>query len=163
MTRLDDGRFIILPEGAEEALIFASDPVMGADAQTFAYRNPAYSHAATDMAQLPDGRVLILLRNLDFSGGWPPFESKLAIGAPPVAGDEWAPEITLDLAGVIPRDNYEGLTIRPKPDGTLDVWLISDDNFSIFQRTLLVKFSFDPAWKPAPATAEPQTKQKARE
>ncbi|MEL6528794.1 MAG: esterase-like activity of phytase family protein [Pseudomonadota bacterium] len=147
MVRLSDGRFVVLPEGSTEGLIFDEDPVLDKEAQTFAYRNPAYSHAATDMAQLPDGRVLILLRNLDFGGGWPPFESKIAIGMPPVEGEEWAPEIALDLAGIVPRDNYEGIAVRPQSDGTLAVWLISDDNFSIFQRTLLVKFTFDPAWE----------------
>ncbi len=162
MVRLADGRFVILPEGEPIGLMFASDPVQSVEAQTFSYRNPAYSHAATDMAQLPDGRVLILLRNLDYgSGGWPPFESKLAIGPAPEVGKEWAPEISLDLAGVLPRENYEGLAIRPREDGTLTVWLISDDNMSAFQRTLLVKLSFDPAWSPEPPASK--AKQKARE
>ncbi|WP_298470891.1 esterase-like activity of phytase family protein [uncultured Erythrobacter sp.] len=162
MVRLTDGRFVILPEGSTEGLIFAGDPVSGVESQSFTYRNPAYSHAATDMAQLPDGRVLVLLRNLDFGWhGWPPFESKLAIGAPPQAGEEWAPEITLDLAGVVPRENYEGLAIRPRADGKLTVWLVSDDNLSAFQRTLLVKLTFDPEFE-EPASDESQTKQKAR-
>ncbi len=162
MVRLDDGRFVILPEGKTEGLIFAGDPVAGVKPESFTYASPAYSHAATDMAQLPDGQVLILLRNLDYgSGGWPPFESKLAIGAPPNAGEEWAPEISLDLAGVLPRENYEGLAIRPHEDGTLTVWLVSDDNMSAFQRTLLVKLRFDPDWTPEPP-AKP-AKQKARE
>jgi len=166
MVRLDDGRFVILPEGEDEGLIFADDPVTGAEAASFPYQTPAASFAVTDMAQLPDGRLLLLLRNLDWAvGGWPPFESKLAIGEPPEARQDepWAPEITLDLAGVVPRDNYEGIAVRPQPDGTLAVWLISDDNFSAFQRTLLVKFNFDPAWRPALAPQGSQTKQKARE
>ena len=161
MVRLKDGRFVILPEGERTGLIFASDPVEGVEPETFTYANPAYSHAATDMAQLPDGRVLILLRNLDLGGGWPPFESKLAIAPAPKAGEEWAPAITLDLAGVLPRENYEGLAIRPQEDGTLTVWLVSDDNMSAFQRTLLAKLAFDPAWRPEPAAVP--AKQKARE
>ncbi len=162
MVRLSDGRFVILPEGESEGLIFARDPVAGVEPETFTYVNPAYSHAATDIAQLPDGRVLILLRNLDFgTGNWPPFESKLAIGSPPQAGEDWAPEIALDLAGVLPRENYEGLAIRTREDGTLTVWLVSDDNMAAFQRTLLVKLRFDPGWTPEPPAS--RTKQKARE
>ncbi len=162
MVRLADGRFVILPEGEREGLVFPGDPVSGVEPERFTYRNPAYSHAATDMAQLPDGRLLVLLRNLDYGRlGWPPFESKLAIGTVPEPDAEWAPEIALDLAGIVPRENYEGLAIRTRDDGTLSVWLVSDDNMSAFQRTLLVKLRFDPAWSPEEQAS--QTKQKARE
>lgn len=73
------------------------------------------------MAQLPDGRVLLLLRNVDVAGGIPPFESKIAIGPAPEGGTEqrWAPAITLDLAGVIPRENYEELRCARKRTGAL--------------------------------------------
>jgi len=45
---------------------------------------------------------------------------------------------------VIPRENYEGLALRPRGDGRVDVWVMSDDNFSIIQRSLLAKLVFDP-------------------
>lgn len=148
MARLDDGRFVILPEGRRVGLIYDSDPVEGGEHQTFAYLPPVPGHGATDLAQMPDGRVLLLLRNLDWpTNGMPPFESKIAIGPAPVAEEEepWAPEITLDLAGVIPRENYEGIAVREREDGRVAVWLISDDNMSIIQRTLVAKLIFDPA------------------
>ncbi|TRD11301.1 esterase-like activity of phytase family protein [Erythrobacter insulae] len=147
MARLQDGRFAILPEGRRIGLIFAGDPIETRVFKTFAYLPPIPGHAATDMAQLPDGRVLLLLRNLDPSGGIPVFESKLAVGpAPDADGDlPWAPQITLDLAGVIPRENYEGIALREMADGRVAVWLISDDNLSVMQRTLLAKLIFDPA------------------
>ncbi|QUL37220.1 esterase-like activity of phytase family protein [Erythrobacter sp. JK5] len=148
MVRLADGRFVILPEGAAEGLVFATDPVEGAEAESFAFRNPAPGFAVTDMAQLPDGRVLLLMRNLDFGiGGWPPFESKLVIGDPPRAGQEqpWSPALALDLAGIVPRENYEALALRPRADGSVTVWLMSDDNLAALQRTLLVKLRFDPS------------------
>lgn len=146
-TRLADGRFVILPEGKRTGLIYPSDPVEGADHAQFGYLPPVRGHGATDMAQLPDGRVLLLLRNLDPLGGIPPFASKIAIGPAPVAGEEqaWAPQITIDLAGVVPRENYEGIAIRPLADGRVAVWLVSDDNLSIMQRTLVVKLILDPA------------------
>lgn len=147
MTRLRDGRFLILPEGRRTGIVFASDPAEGAAQQTFAYLPPVPGHATTDIAQLPDGRVLLLLRNLDPGGGMPPFQSKLALGPPPVAdqSEPWAPEVVLDLAGVIPRENYEGLAVREMEDGRAAIWLISDNNMSLIQRTLLAKLVFDPA------------------
>jgi hypothetical protein len=33
----------------------------------------------------------------------------------------------------------EGIAVSTEASGTI-IWLISDDNFSIFQRTLLIKF-----------------------
>lgn len=146
-TRLSDGRFVIQPEGKRSGLIFAGDPLEAGEADTFAYEPPVPGHGATDMAQLPDGRVLLLLRNVDLAGGYPPFESKIAIGPAPEAGQEepWAPAITLDLAGVVPRENYEGLAMREEADGRVAVWIIADDNLSILQRTLVVKLVLDPA------------------
>ncbi len=143
MTRLADGRFVILPEGGREGVIFAYDPVEGAPLQRFAFRNPAPGFAATDMAQLPDGRLLVLMRDVVWA--WPTFTSLIAIGPPPQAGGVFAPETVLRLDPAIPRENYEGLALRPRGDGRIDVWLISDDNLSVIQRTLLAKLIFDPA------------------
>ncbi|GMN02554.1 esterase-like activity of phytase family protein [Erythrobacter sp. MTPC3] len=147
MVRLDDGRFMILPEGDRTGLIFASDPVAAPGYETFAYLTPVEGHGATDLAQLPDGRVLLLLRNVAVAGGMPPFESKIAIAPAPAAGQAqaWAPQIALDLTGVIPRENYEGLAVRPAANGMVEVWLIADDNLAAIQRTLVVKLVFDPA------------------
>ncbi|QDH33312.1 esterase-like activity of phytase family protein [Porphyrobacter sp. YT40] len=143
MTRLADGRFVVLPEGGRKGVIFADDPVEGAPMQRFAFRNPAPGFAATDMAQLPDGRLIVLMRDVIWA--FPTFTSLIAIGPPPVAGGVFAPETVLQLDPAIPRENYEGLALRPRADGRIDVWLISDDNLSVIQRTLLVKLVFDPA------------------
>ena len=144
-TRLSDGRFIIVPEGERTGLVFGEDPVRGGGFQTFDYVPPVAGHGATDMAQLPDGRVLMLLRNVDVGGGLPPFESKIVIGPAPEPGVPWVPRIALDLEGVIPRDNYEGIALRQQDDGRVAVWLISDDNMSVLQRTLVVRLLLDPA------------------
>lgn len=147
MVRLADGRFVIVPETGRTGLIFARDPVAGGRPATFRFRSPAEGFAATDMAQLPDGRVLVLLRRLVWPSpdAWPPFASLLAIGDAPAAGGTFAPRITLALGSAIPRENYEALTVRPRDDGQVDVWVMSDDNFSVIQRTLLAKLVFDPA------------------
>lgn len=146
MVRLADGRFVVVPESGREGLIFAGDPVAGGAPAPFRFRSPAEGYVATDLAQLPDGRLLVLMRNLVWPSrqAWPPFSALLAIGDAPSAGGEFAPAIALRLDGVIPRENYEGLAVRPRSDGRVDVWVMSDDNFSIIQRTLLAKLVFDP-------------------
>lgn len=142
MTRLADGRFVILPEGGSEGVIFAYDPVEGAPMQRFAFRNPAPGYAATALSQLPDGRLIVLMRDVVWA--YPTFTSLIAIGPPPVAGGTFAPTRVLQLDPAIPRENYEGLALRPRADGRMDVWLIADDNMSMMQRTLLAKLIFDP-------------------
>ena len=37
-------------------------------------------------------------------------------------------------------DNFEGIAARQMPDGSVRLYVISDDNFSIIQRTLLLQF-----------------------
>lgn len=147
MVRLDNGRFVIVPEAGKTGVIFAQDPVEGGQPATFRLRKPVKGYVATDLAQLPDGRLLVLMRRLTLSPavGWPPFSALLAIGEPPAAGGTFAPAVTLRLDDVLPRENYEALAVRPRSDGRVDVWVMSDDNFSIGQRTLLAKLIFDPS------------------
>lgn len=142
MVRLADGRFLILPEGNREGVMFPFDPVEGAPIQRFAFRNPAPGYSVTDVVQLPDGRLLVLMRDVAFA--YPAFTCLLAIGPVPRPGGEFAPQQVLNLDSAIPRENYEGLAVRPRADGRVDVWVISDDNLSLMQRTLLVKLVFDP-------------------
>jgi len=88
---------------------------------------------------LPDGRVVILLRIVDPLS--PPFFEAMLVVADPAdiaAGREWRWSKLADLEGSVPRDNYEGLAIVPDPSG-VTLWLISDDNYAHFQRTLLLQ------------------------
>lgn len=142
MVRLRDGRFVVLPEGKNYGLIYPGDPVEGAKPARFTFQSPAPGFAATDVAELPDGRLLLLMRDLVWA--YPMFTSRLAIGTAPRAGGVFAPETVLQLDPTIPRENYEGLAVRPRADGWIDVWVISDDNLSVMQRTLLAKLIFDP-------------------
>lgn len=143
MLRLSDGRFMVLPEGGDTGLLYPGDPVGGASPARFAVRRPVSGYAATDLSQLPDGRVLLLMRNTVVA--LPPFDTLLALGPPPRAGEVWAPEVALHLHRAIPRENYEGLAVREMADGRVAVWIISDDNLSAMQRTLLARLVFDPA------------------
>lgn len=150
MERLSDGRFLMLPEGRSEALIFASDPVEGGEPVVFSYQNPAPGFAVTDLAQMPDGRVLLLMRDVDW-GSYPPFAGKLAIMDAPAKGlgpgSQWlvAPKVLFDFDEVLPPENYEGIAVREQDDGSVAVWILSDDNFAAMQRTLLAKLVYSPS------------------
>ena len=165
MVRLRDGRFLAIPEGGGEALLYPSDPTVGSAPQTIAVAMPPGEFSVTDAAQLPDGRIAMLLRKVAF--GIPPFEARLALADWPLDGDAptLRPRIALDLSAVAPPENYEGIAVREAPDGALDIWVISDDNMSIMQRTLVVKLGFDPLVSSAPGNAPKVAgaKQKARE
>ena len=50
----------------------------------------------------------------------------------------------LALGAPLTVDNYEGLAALPRADGSVRFYLISDDNFSRLQRTLLVAFDWHP-------------------
>ncbi len=160
IARLPDGRFIVLSEdppwfsaGERPGLLFPADPVSGVAPLQFGFR-PPIGYAPSDMATLPDGRVVILLRTID---PLPPFfKAMLAVADPAdiAAGREWRWRKLADLSGPVPRDNYEGLAIAPDATG-VTLWVISDDNFTRFQRTLLLQLHWRlgswPASGPAPA------------
>jgi len=161
MVRLADGRFLILAEGGSAAHVGRLLPQApdGKDrALRFRFIAPD-GYRPTDVAELPDGRVLILLRELRWP--MPPrFGSKLVLADPAAirAGGEWRGRELTSFDGTGLEENYEGLAIEPRADGTLEAWLISDDNGAATQRTLLLRLEFRLSDLPA---RHGRTKQKA--
>lgn len=157
MARLAEGRFLVLREGfsgwwgkrRHAGLRFSGDPVASAKPEPFVFAGPA-GFRPTDMAPLPDGRVLILLRKLT----WPipaRFAGRIAVADPRDIrrGGLWRARVAAKLEEPLPVDNFEGLAVVPREDGRVTVWLISDDNGAVFQRTLLWKLTVDPVRLPA--------------
>ena len=151
MTRLADGRFIVLGEGSPDwlgegypGLLFNGDPVEGAEALGFAFVPPD-GYRATDIASLPGGRTLILLRAIE--GFIPPrFSARLVVADPAEIGPgaAWQGHEVARLDLDLPTDNFEGLAVEPRKDGALTLWLISDDNGAALQRTLLYRLRWNP-------------------
>ena len=149
LVRLRDGRFLVFAEtgalrqdGANEALLFASDPTgPGARPLRFAYRPPA-GFAITDAAELPDGRVLVLHRKVSLMEGVVAaltiFDPRAIRPGSVIAGREIA-----RLAAPVTVDNMEALAVTQEAGRTV-IWLASDDNYSPIQRTLLLRFALDP-------------------
>lgn len=144
LVRLSDGRFIVIAEAVSdgpqphcEGLLFPDDPVDGAKPASFRFVPPE-GFRPTDIAQLPDGRVVILLRGFRF--GFPPLSSRLVIADPATIepGKDWNWETLAEIREPLPHENYEGIAVEPREDGTVRLWVISDDNGAAFQRTLLL-------------------------
>lgn len=153
MLRLTDGRFVVIAEGPEQGsdtehagLLYPRDPVEGAMPITFRFIAPA-DYDPVDATQVPDGRVLILLRRVEYAIP-ARFDTAIAIADPRAIkpGAAWQAQVIQRMNGGLFGDNFEGIAFVPSitdlAQGSL--WVISDDNFSVFQRSLLVRFD----WKP---------------
>ena len=158
IARLPDGRFVLFaethqrPDGSNSAYLYSSDPIeAGSQAAPFGYRAPK-GYRPTDATTLPDGRLLILNRRIGLPDG---FSAKLAIVDPAdiEADKAIAPQIIATLASPLLVDNMEGLAITQE-GGRIIVWMISDNNFTALQRTILMKFALNlPNKKPEAETA----------
>ena len=143
MVRLGDGRFIVLREIAQEGLLFPGDPTEGAEPERFRFAAPG-GMSPTDMAQLPDGRVLVLVRSL--RAGWPPFAARLLLADPSriEPGQDWRWTALADVNALAPSENYEAIAVTQGRGDALHIWIMSDDNAAVLQRTLLLDLEWTP-------------------
>lgn len=152
MLRLVDGRFVVIAEDfagwfesrEHPALLFPGDPTGRSAPQPFRLSGPA-GFSPTDSAQLPDGRVLIVMRR----AVWPfplRFAGRIVLADPAAIrpGGVWRTRTVAYLSTSLPVDNFEGIAAEPLADGKVAVLLISDDNVAVTQRTLLWKLVVDP-------------------
>lgn len=99
---------------------------------------PADGFSPTGLATLPDGDVLLLERQFDLVRKHARVvrieKAALTAGAKVRGG------AVADLRRPLPLDNFEGLAVRRDAEGRTLLYLVSDDNFLPFQRTLLLQF-----------------------
>lgn len=145
MTRLADGRFLVIAEErtrgpGREALLFAGDPTDGRAPLRFRYLPPD-GFDPCDIAQLPDGRVLVLNRwwglPLRFRSALTLLEPATIMPGALVRGREIA-----RLAPPLPAENFEGMAATREGRRTV-VWLVSDAGMNSIERTLLLQFRLD--------------------
>ncbi|MCM8731021.1 esterase-like activity of phytase family protein [Hephaestia sp. GCM10023244] len=145
MIRLASGGFIVIGEMARwpkrrnrVALRFDGDPIATPNRGfRFGLVVPP-GFAPSDATLLPDGRMLVLLRRfaLPYS-----FTVKLML----VDSRRIAPGAMLEgteiatFAAPYIHDNFEAVAATREGDDTI-LWIASDDNQSILQRSLLLKF-----------------------
>ena len=94
----------------------------------------------SDAALLPGGDLLLLERKFSWTGGLWIRIRRIALAD--IRPARWSTERSLfeaDLGYEI--DNMEGLSVHRSAGGETVLTLISDDNFSMIQRTLLLQFT----------------------
>ena len=97
----------------------------------------------TDAAYLPDGDLLLLERRFSIATGvgmrLRRIEAASILPDAVVDGD-----ILFEANYRSHIDNMEGLDVLPEPDGSVRLIVVSDDNHSILQRTLMLEFRLAP-------------------
>jgi hypothetical protein len=84
----------------------------------------------------PDGRLYVLERAFAFPAGF-----RFRLRRFEVEGDRIGPgEVLLDLGEVSVSDNGEGVAVWRDENGAIRIDVISDDNFNLLQRTLILEF-----------------------
>jgi hypothetical protein len=157
MVRLRDGRFVVIAETARprradgtrgpgrRAILFPGDP-LATRPVGFIYMPPT-GFSPADVAALPDGRLIVLNRAFAppfaFSNSISVIERGAIRAGAVVRGREIA-----RLAAPLVHDNFEGIAVSLEPRGASGardtvVWIVSDDNETVLERTLLLKFRLE--------------------
>ena len=145
MTRLADGRTVIVGEvyarwldrTLHPAMMFPGEPRPYEQPARFTLRMPP-GYRPADLAQMPDGRLLVLGRSFSLVG----FRSVIAVFSPTeiLPGATVTPHVIARIEDARISENYEGMTVTREADGNQAIWLISDSNQMVWaQRTLLLK------------------------
>ena len=152
-ARLPDGRFVVISEQrhvpkrywrgsaaarleSRDALIFPGDPVETQPVR-FAYM-PFGRFDPADATALPNGDLLVLDRAFQL-----PYRFSNRLSLVPAGairpGRVIGGTVLARLGSPLIHDNFEGVATT-RENGATIVWLVSDDNQSLLQRTLLLKF-----------------------
>lgn len=143
LARLADGRVLALTEGWEEE----AAAVRGWVGRPGAWSRVTYPvegyFRPSDATGTPAGDLLVLERSYD--------PDRVALGARLrlVRAADIRPDARLagrlvaEIQPPLTTDNYEGVACVRGADGRTRVFVISDDNFTALQRTLLLAFAWD--------------------
>ena len=138
ITDLGDGRLLVFSEGIPRGDGLAAW-ILEDDVAAKLTLTSKDGFLPTGAATLSNGDVLLLERRFSFLGGFAArirriSRADIAPGAV-LTGEEIA-----TLMPPLTTDNFEALSVVPLIDGGSLVFLLSDDNFSALQRTLLLMF-----------------------
>lgn len=138
---LPDGRLLLLTEDLSAGDGLLAGWLIGTQTHALSIKPPR-QFKPTDLAVLPNGDVLALLRYYNPLAGVAVRvqrlrRDQLKPGAP-LVGEEIA-----RFERPLTVDNYEGLATARDGDGGQLVYIVSDDNFSALQRTLLLLFRLE--------------------
>jgi len=143
MARLPSGEYLLLSESG----ITADGNRLGWIGRRGKWAElrlaPTGSFEPSDLALLPDGDLLLLERRVNLLDG---FVSRLSLidGATVLPGAVLQPRELAILSSPLNVDNFEALGAREAPDGSVLIYVLSDDNQRLLQRTLLLQFRLKP-------------------
>lgn len=147
LLMLNDGRIMAIAEGSDAlgplrpVLIFAGDPALPGTATTRLDYRPPPGFDPTDAIQLPDGRLVILNRRFALPSLFT--ANIVVIDRPDLrAGSVLGGRVVATFAPPVIADNFEGLSATREQGRTI-LWVVSDDNYMRWQRTLLLKLALD--------------------
>ncbi len=144
LTLVTGGRILMLAQslrrddGALAGWLIGDDGI-----ETLGYR-PARKFKPTDAALLPNGDVLVLSRWYSAIGGVKARLERIPAAAIR-AGAVLRGALVARFAPPVTVDNFEGVAVVSGEDGGTLVYVLSDDNFNLFQRTLLLLFRLEGA------------------
>ncbi|MBL4788381.1 MAG: esterase-like activity of phytase family protein [Kordiimonadaceae bacterium] len=141
LTRLDDGTFLMFAERGLDAKGTLPAWIASADKAETLRLSPPKNFAPTDAVTLPNGDVLLLMRYYSALDG--SAAKLLRIAAADIkAGAVLKGTEIAHFSPPLIVDNMEALDIKVLADGTLRLFMMSDDNFSPFQRNLFLVFDW---------------------
>jgi hypothetical protein len=134
------GTLIAISErGLDKAGNLSAFLIGGSTPGAFAIKRSS-SYDVTDAAVLPGGNILLLERRFSWDSG-------LAVRLRRIPLTEIRPGALADGAVLFEADlgyeidNLEGLSVHRAGGGEIVLTFVSDDNFSLLQRTLLLQFT----------------------
>ena len=144
MTVLDNGALLLISEdglpGERDIAAWLGRP--GAWSRLTLARSGSLT--VSDATLLPDGDVLLVERDFSLLGA---ALVRLSVVARATIrpGARLVSRTLAELAPPLSVDNFEAAAARTAPDGATLIYLLSDDNQSFLQRTLLFQLRVEPA------------------
>jgi hypothetical protein len=138
IASLPDGRLLILTEEFENPDGSFKGWLMEAEKAIELSYTPARGFHVTDCAALDNGDVLVLERRYIPLGI---LSARITVveGSHLQAGAKLVGKELLKLEQPLATENYEGIAVQRTSKGTI-IFIVSDDNYSSFQQTLLLQF-----------------------
>jgi hypothetical protein len=138
-TQLPDRRFLLLSEGGFTETRDLQGWLGDGKRWSELTLTPTGAFRPTDLTVLPNGDVLLLERSVSLFGG---FAARLSVipAAGIAPGARLSGEELAVLRSPLPVDNFEAVAARAAPDGSVLIYVLSDNNFNEAERTLLLQF-----------------------
>ena len=141
--------YLVGGEEGETWLCRISTPCQTLPAQS----PPDFTWGLTAFANFEGASIATVHRTVDPLKGWRN-QVRFVLDPRAPAGRQFlAAHLTLD--GPLTRDNFEGVALSRTPSGATRLYLLSDDNAALGQRTLLLAFDWTAPPPPPPAPAKP--------